>query len=109
MSASMLRRLSLGVLVLALAFPRHAAAMPWQWGDLFGKVRGFLSSILAPNGCVVEPGGRCGAAPNQIFGEIGCELGPGGRCAAAPDRGLGNGPILGEIGCEIEPGGHCKG
>jgi hypothetical protein len=85
MSASMLRRLAFGVLVFALAFPSHAAAMPWSLGDLFGRVRGFISSIWAPSGCVIEPEG--GAAPNQA---------------------LEKGAILGESGCVIEPEGRCK-
>ncbi len=122
MSSSRLRRLALGVLVFALAFPSHAAAMSWEWGDLFGRVRGFISSLWAPHGCILEPGGRCGAAPAQILGEHGCVIEPGGRCGAAPTPIFGehgcilepNGrcgsapaPILGEHGCEIEPGGRC--
>lgn len=74
MSASTLRRLALGVLVFALAVPSPAAAMPWSLDDLFGRVRGFISSIWAPS-----------VAPNRvekdhIFGENGCELDPYGRC-----------------------------
>ncbi len=124
MSASMLRRLSLGVLVFALAFPSHAVAAPWQLGDLLGQVRGFIASLWAENGCeltpdgrcgavprpvigeqgcMLEPDGRCGAAPRPIFGEIGCELMPDGRCKAAPR------PVFGEIGCEIQPDGRCRG
>ncbi len=104
MSASKLCRLSLlGALVFALAFPSHAAAAPWPLEDLLGRVRGFFSSIWAPSGCVIMPDGRCGAAPNRIFGESGCVLMPDGRCGAAPT------PIFGEAGCVIEPDGRCKG
>ncbi len=103
MSASMLRRLALGVLVFALAVPSHAAAGPWLWGDLFGQVRGFLSSLWAPSGCKIQPDGRCGAAPTPIFGEQGCVLDPDGRCGAAPA------PIFGENGCELDPYGRCRG
>ncbi|HXU30188.1 MAG TPA: hypothetical protein VN851_06400 [Thermoanaerobaculia bacterium] len=103
MSSSMLRRLALGVLVLALAFPNHAAAMPWEWGDLLGRVRGFISSIWAPNGCEIMPEGNCRTAPKQIFGEHGCEVEPDGRCGAALVH------IFGENGCELTPDGRCKG
>jgi len=103
MSASMLRRLCLGVLVLALAFPSHAAAMPWEWGDLFGRVRGFISSIWGPIGGQVESEGRGRTAPVLIYSEQGCELTPDGRCGAAPI------PIFGEHGCELDPDGRCKG
>jgi len=103
MSASMLRRLTLGVLVFALAFPSHAAETPWQWGDLFGRVRGFMSSIWAASGCELMPDGRCGAAPNPISGENGCQLPPDGRYGAAPTF------IFGESGCELMPDGRCKG
>jgi hypothetical protein len=80
MSASMLRRLAPGVLVFALAFPSHATAMSWPFDDLVGRVRGFISSLWAPNGCEIMPDGRCGTAPAPIFGEHGCELLPDGRC-----------------------------
>lgn len=103
MSASMLRRLSLGVLVFALAFPSHAAAAPWHLGDLVGQVRGFIASLWAERGCVIMPDGLGGAAPSPILGEIGCVLEPEGRCGATPSQ------ILGENGCVIEPDGRCKG
>jgi hypothetical protein len=99
----MFRRLSLGVLVLALAFPSHAAAMPWEWGELFGRVRGFLSSIWAPNGGEIRPEGRDGVAPRLIFGENGCMLDPDGRCGTAPAL------IFGEDGCVLHPDGRCIG
>ncbi len=80
MSASMLRRLALGVLVFALAFPSHAAAMPWPLEDLFGRGWGFISSFWAPNGCELQPDGNCRTAPAPILGEHGCEIEPDGRC-----------------------------
>lgn len=80
MSSSMLRRLALGLLVFALAFPSHAAAMPWSLEDLFGRVRGFIASVWTPHGCERMPDGRCGTAPTPIFGEHGCEADPDGRC-----------------------------
>ncbi len=103
MSASMLRRLAPAVLLFALAFPSHADAMSWPYEELFGTVRGFISSLWEPHGCVIDPDGRCGAAPAPIFGEIGCVIEPEGRCGVAPA------PIFGEIGCELEPDGRCRG
>ena len=108
MSASTLRRLAQGVLVFALAVPNPAAAMPWSLDDLFGRVRGFISSIWAPSGCEVVPDGRCGAAPTPggtegpVLGESRCVLMPDGRCGAAPTL------VFNEARCLIEPDGRCK-
>ncbi len=124
MSASMLRRLAPAVLLFALAFPSHADAMSWPFEELFGRVRGFISSLWEPHGCVIDPDGRCGTAPAPIFGEIGCVLMPDGNCKNAPAPifgehgceihpdgrcGAAPAPIFGEIGCELEPDGRCRG
>ncbi len=103
MSASMLRRLAPGVLVLALAFPSHATAMSWPLDDLFGRFRGFISSLWAPHGYEVMPDGNCRTAPTPIFGENGCVIMPDGNCRTAPKQ------IFGENGCEIMPDGRCRG
>ncbi len=67
-------------------------------GDLFGWLRGALSSIWSKAGCQVDPFGRCEPAKN------GCQIDPYGRCLvkAAP-------PVNTKNGCQIDPYGRCIG
>ena len=101
------------LLILAVAAPlaavpidrsdsvRFEAAAPlailWNW----------LSHVLAKNGCMLDPGGRClpgtGAVPVLPAGaDNGCGLDPWGRChpAASPLPAADN-------GCGLDPSGRC--
>ncbi|HEV7671673.1 MAG TPA: hypothetical protein VGS22_24390 [Thermoanaerobaculia bacterium] len=109
MSASSPRRLLLLLLVVGLAFPSHAAAAPWDFGNLLAKAGGFFSALWAPVGYVIEPDGRYGEKPIPVSKEVGCEIMPDGNCASTLAREKKNTPVLSDVGCEILPGGLCGG
>ncbi|MEP7011688.1 MAG: hypothetical protein ABJC13_15295 [Acidobacteriota bacterium] len=104
------------VLALLLAIPATASAATLSHGsaeDWSGWMRSIwaaIGCILDPSGlcaqerqsaigCGIDPSGHCGAAPAPA--EIGCGLDPDGHCGAAPAPA--------EIGCTIDSGGRCRG
>jgi hypothetical protein len=98
MSISSFRRLSIFVLLLALALvvPRPTAAgqrgaMPHlksvaQEASLgvLGRLWSFLANVLSESGCMMDPDGRCtphSAAPlSTTQWDEGCMMDPDGRC-----------------------------
>ncbi len=80
------RRLLLLLVVVALAFPSHASAAPWDLRNFLDKVRGFISAFWAPPGNERIPGRRQtpgpvpGGSGGAVFGDEGCEVLPGGLC-----------------------------
>src|SRR5262245_26732588 len=101
MSASSLRRLPLCVLVATLAFPAHAFAAPWNFGDWVGRVRGLLSMLWTLHGCEIDPNGRCETILNRrpVSGDSGCEINPDGRLAPTPSAVGGGSLLVGDSGC----------
>jgi hypothetical protein len=100
MSSRLPRRLAPWLVVLALAAPLPAAALPF--GDagaaLFSKLRAALSSLWGDsnkaNGCEFDPYGHC--APAQA--PNGCQLDPDGACSA----------VVRDNACEFDPHGNCS-
>ena len=96
------RRLMFLLLVVGLAFPSHASAATWDFGNLFAKAGGFFSALWTPIRCEIESSGNCGTRPQVAPRSRGCEMNPDGHCASAPTL------VIGDYGCEIEPDGRCK-
>ena len=107
MSASSFRRLPFLLLVVGLAFPSHASAMSWDFGNLIAKAQGFFSALWGPSGCEMNPDGRCGAAPSPVLRDHGCELDPDGRYASTPVQSRKGDTVNSDVGCEIMPDGRC--
>lgn len=66
--------------------------------DLFGRLRGALSSIWSKAGCQVDPFGRCETSKN------GCQIDPFGRCLDKVET-----PVNPKNGCQLDPFGRCIG
>lgn len=89
----------------AHASPAHAI----ETGDLLFQLKTFLISLWAPEGCEIDPLGRCAVGPKAtvprvLTGAAGCQLDPWGRCATgitAPQV-----PTT-DAGCQIDPWGRC--
>ncbi|HTQ80509.1 MAG TPA: hypothetical protein VMM92_10970, partial [Thermoanaerobaculia bacterium] len=114
-------RIAPGLLLLTLAFgvpgafasPRSTAhaspAHAIETGDLLFQLKTFLVSLWAPEGCELDPWGRCAVgpkttAPRVLTGAAGCEIDSWGRWATgttAPQV-----PTM-DAGCEIDPLGRC--
>jgi hypothetical protein len=79
------------------ASPRGLAAAKAASLDILGR----LWSLFT--GCMIDPDGRCLAAP-VAQGDEGCMIDPSGRCATrtAPTA-------RGDEGCMIDPDGRCRG
>jgi hypothetical protein len=79
----------------AFAAPARATARPARQevagaDSLVGRLRGLLVSLWRPEGCELDPLGRCIRAaqvkpPAAVIpaAEAGCEIDPLGRCAAS--------------------------
>ena len=95
------------VLLLALTVAQEASASPPRTmtpapagrGDLLQQIRGFLVSLWSPEGCGMEPLGRCLANPTPATA-AGCGMDPWGRCRTSPTPAA-------DVGCLIEPLGGC--
>jgi hypothetical protein len=63
---------------------RRPSATAVVSADLFGRLRGILSSLWAEVGCGIDPDGRCTAAtintPPSPKTDIGCGIDPSGNC-----------------------------
>jgi hypothetical protein len=62
--------------------------------DLLNRAWQGLVSLWMDNGCIIDPNGRCAAAPTV---DNGCGIDPSGRCAAAAT--VDNGCIIDPHGC----------
>lgn len=105
MRFNLLRTAALLVLCALLASPLAAAPKfrsesftTAAADDLFGWLRGALSSIWSKAGCQVDPDGICGTAKN------GCQIDPHGRCLDKADT-----PVNTKNGCQLDPFGRCLG
>jgi hypothetical protein len=83
MSASSPRRLLFLLLVVSLAFPSHASAATWDFGNLLAKARELFSTLWtseesAPDAKPV----RRGAYGKHLLADTGCVILPDGRCGA---------------------------
>jgi hypothetical protein len=107
MSASSPRRLLFLLLVVGLAFPSHAAASSWDFGNFLEKAGGFFWALWSPVGCEIEPNGGCGTSPRLAPRDSGCEINPDGLCASEPAQEGSGGFVFGETGCVILPDGRC--
>lgn len=79
----------------AFAAPARATARPARQevagaDSLVGRLRGFLVSLWRPEGCEIDPLGRCIRAAQVKLpaavppaADSGCEIDPLGRCAAS--------------------------
>jgi len=79
----------------AFAAPARATARPTRQeiagaAGIVGRLRGLLVSLWRPEGCEIDPLGRCIRAtqvkpPAAVTpaGDAGCEIDPLGRCAAS--------------------------
>jgi hypothetical protein len=85
---------------LGLTAPSAGFAAPERlhWPDWLG----FLSHLWAPEGCVIEPVGRCSEASAPAPRDQGCILDPVGRCTNAST------PAPRDEGCMLEPVGRCE-
>jgi hypothetical protein len=83
MSASSPRRLLLVLLVVGLAFPSHASAASWDFGNLFAKAREFFSTLWTPAGSAPDAWPRQGGDNGKhLLADTGCVILPDGRCGA---------------------------
>ncbi len=105
MRFNLLRAAALLVLCALLASPLAAAPKfrsesftATTADDLFGWLRGTLSSIWSKAGCQIDPFGRCETAKN------GCQIDPYGRCLDKADT-----PLNTKNGCQLDPNGRCIG
>ena len=87
MPRSAISRAALLLVLLLVAVPALQAApiraeagpAPAAW-DLFAQVWDFLTGVWSPNGCEVDPDGRCQPRPTTVEIDNGCEVDPNGRC-----------------------------
>ena len=106
MRCNLLRAAALLVLCALLASPLAAApkfrsesSPAAAADDLFGWLRGAVSSIWSKAGCQIDPFGRCETAKN------GCQIDPHGRCLDKVEKT----PVSPKNGCQIDPYGRCIG
>ncbi len=59
-----------------------------------------LVRLWAVSGCILDPNGDCRNGNGALPREEGCGIDPGGKCAAAP--------IWAHSGCIIDPNGGCR-
>jgi len=77
------RRLLFVLLVVGLAFPSHASAASWDFGNLFAKAREYLSALWPPAEYVPNPRPtRGGDNGKHLLANTGCVILPDGRCGA---------------------------
>lgn len=92
------RRAAVFVALLAVAVS-PAVAMPWvekSPAAPLDRIGSWLTAVWAEAGCILDPGGRCRAAAEQV--DAGCIIDPSG-CPSAEQL---------DEGCIIDPsGGTC--
>ncbi len=101
-----LRRLAVSIALafaLQLTLPPAAVSAPKDVGLRFGDWLGFLSRLWAPEGCSIDPGGRCTVEPKQVVQNNGCSFDPHGGCRESDATT----PAPRDNGCIFDPGGLC--
>ncbi|HXU29514.1 MAG TPA: hypothetical protein VN851_02965 [Thermoanaerobaculia bacterium] len=86
---------------IAFAPPAHAA--PGGLSLPFSDWLGALARLWAPEGCILDPGGRCRDRQAVAPRDEGCGIDPGGKCATAPAQ------VWAPAGCVVDPHGMCRG
>ncbi len=84
----------------AFASPPHPATpVPAGRGDFLQQIRSFLVSLWSPEGCLMDPWGRCLANATPAT-DAGCLMDPWGRCRTSPT-------LAADAGCGMDPLGRC--
>jgi len=89
-------------LVCQIAFTPAAHAALGSFSLRFSDWFGAFARLWAPEGCILDPGGRCRDRQAAAPRDVGCGIDSGGKCAPASIR------ISAPAGCVLDPHGMCR-